>query len=150
MMFAWTVPVIVGLAVVLQGGFNRQVGQQWGLGTTVLVNGIVFLVVSLLLWGVMKLRPGILPREFLPPEGGGSVAAWRVILPGVFGVIIVTGLPWAIARLGALGAVLILIVTQLVVSIVWDALVEGVPVQPLRIIGAALAAVGAWLAQPRS
>jgi hypothetical protein len=47
MMFAWTVPVIVGLAVVLQGGFNRQVSQHWGLGTTVLVNGIVFLVVSL-------------------------------------------------------------------------------------------------------
>ena len=145
----WTVPVVVGLAVVLQGGFNRQVSTQWGLATTVFVNGIVFLVVSLLLWGAMKVRPELLPREFLPPETGGAVAAWRVILPGVFGVIIVTGLPWAIARMGALGAVLILLVTQLAVSMVWDFLVEDVPIEPLRVIGAALALAGAWLAQPR-
>ena len=149
MMLVWTVPVIVGLAVVLQGGFNRQVSQQWGLATTVFVNGIVFLVVSLILWGAMKLRPGVLPREFLPPADGGAVAAWRVILPGVFGVVIVTGLPWAIARLGALGAILILLVTQLVVSMIWDAAVEGVPIQPVRVIGVCLAAIGAWLAQPR-
>lgn len=146
----WTVPVIVGLAVVLQGGFNRQVSMQWGLATTVFVNGIVFLVVSLILWGVMKLRPGVLPREFLPPEAAGSVAVWRVILPGVFGVVIVTGLPWAITRMGALGAVLILLVTQLVVSMVWDLIVEGVPIQPMRVVGAALALAGAWLAQPRT
>lgn len=149
MMLAWTVPVLVGLAVVLQGGFNRQVSAQWGLATTVLVNGIVFLVVSLLLWGVMKLRPGVLPREFLPPDDGGAVAAWRVLLPGFFGVVIVTGLPWAITRLGALGAILVLLVAQLVVSMIWDAMVEGVPVQPLRIVGAGLALAGAWLAQPR-
>ena len=85
--------MIVGLAVVLQGGFNRQVSTQWGLANTVFVNGIVFLAVSLILWGTMKLRPGLLPREFLPPESAGAVAAWRVILPGVFGVVIVTGLP---------------------------------------------------------
>ena len=149
MNFVWMVPVVVGLAVVLQGGFNRQVSAHWGLATTVLVNGIVFLVVSLLLWGAMKLRPDFLPREFLPPEQGGAVAVWRVILPGVFGVVIVTGLPWAITRMGALGAVLVLLVTQLVVSMVWDAVVEGVPVQPLRVVGAALALAGAWLAQPR-
>ena len=51
--------------------------------------------------------------------------------------------------MGALGAVLVLLVTQLVVSMVWDAVVEGVPVQPLRVVGAALALAGAWLAQPR-
>jgi transporter family-2 protein len=149
MTFVWMVPVIVGLAVVLQGGFNRQVSAHWGLATTVLVNGIVFLVVSLLLWGAMKLRPGFLPRDFLPPEDGGAVAAWRVILPGLFGVVIVTGLPWAITRMGALGAILVVLVTQLVVSMIWDAVVEGVPVQPLRVVGAVLALAGAWLAQPR-
>ena len=145
----WTVPVVVGLAVVLQGGFNRQVSTQWGLATTVFVNGIVFLVVSLILWGAMKLRPEMLPREFLPAASPGSVAAWRVILPGIFGVVIVTGLPWAIARMGALGAILILLVTQLAVSMVWDLVVEDVPVQPMRVIGAVLALAGAWLAQPR-
>lgn len=149
MNLVWTVPVIVGLAVVLQGGFNRQVSQQWGLATTVFVNGIVFLLVSLILWGAMKLRPGVLPREFLPPDVSGPVAAWRVILPGVFGVVIVTGLPWAIARMGALGAILVLLVTQLAVSMIWDAVVEGVPIHPMRVLGAVLALAGAWLAQPR-
>jgi transporter family-2 protein len=148
MILAWLIPVVVGVAVVLQGGFNRQVSQQWGMATTVLVNGVVFLGVAVLLWAIMKLRPGILPREFLPPEHGGAVAPWRFILPGVFGVLIVVGLPWAITRLGALGAILILLVTQLVVSMIWDALVEGVPVQPLRVAGTALALAGAWLAQP--
>ena len=149
MILAWLVPVLVGVAVVLQGGFNRQASQHWGLANTVLVNGVVFLVVSLLLWATMKLRPGVLPREFLPPDDGGPVAVWRVILPGVFGVLIVIGLPWAIARLGALGAILILLVTQLIVSMIWDAYVEGVPVQPLRVAGATLALIGAWLAQPQ-
>jgi transporter family-2 protein len=149
MNFVWTVPVLVGIAVVLQGGFNRQVSAGWGLANTVLVNGLVFLLVSLLLWGAMKLRPGFLPREFLPPDAGGAVALWRVILPGVFGVVIVTGLPWAIGRMGALGAILVLLVTQLAVSMVWDAIVEGVPIQPLRVAGAGLALIGAWLAQPR-
>jgi len=148
MILAWLIPVVVGVAVVLQGGFNRQVSQQWGMATTVLVNGVVFLGVALLLWAIMKLRPDFLPREFLPPENGGAVAPWRFILPGVFGVLIVIGLPWAITRLGALGAILILLVTQLVVSIIWDALVEGVPVQPLRVAGTVLALAGAWLAQP--
>jgi transporter family-2 protein len=148
MILAWLIPVFVGVAVVLQGGFNRQVSQQWGMATTVLVNGMVFLGVALLLWAIMKLRPGFLPREFLPPEDGGAVALWRVILPGVFGVLIVIGLPFAITRLGALGAILILLVTQLVVSMIWDALVEGVSVQPLRVAGTVLALVGAWLAQP--
>jgi transporter family-2 protein len=150
MTIAWTVPVLVGLAVVLQGGFNRQVSAQWGLATTVLVNGIVFLGVSVLLWAVMRVRPELLPREFLPPQSGGAVGAWRVLLPGFFGVVIVTGLPWAISRLGALGAILILLVTQLAVSMVWDALVEGVPIHPSRVAGAGLALVGAWLAQPRN
>ena len=64
-------------------------------------------------------------------------------------MVIVTGLPWALTRMGALGAILVLLVTQLVVSMIWDAVVEGVPVQPLRVAGAALALVGAWLAQPQ-
>ncbi|RKZ13260.1 hypothetical protein DRQ53_05460 [bacterium] len=149
MMLAWFIPVLVGLAVVLQGGFNRQVSTQWGLANTVLINGVVFLVVSLLVWGLARVRPDALPREFLPPTDAQAVAIWRLILPGVFGVLIVTGLPWAIERLGALGAVLILLVTQLIVSVIWDAVVEGVPVQPMRIAGAALALVGAWLAQAR-
>ena len=55
MILAWLIPVIVGVAVVLQGGFNRQVSQQWGLATTVLVNGLVFLVVALLLFGPRKI-----------------------------------------------------------------------------------------------
>lgn len=148
MTLAWTVPVLVGVAVVLQGGFNRQVSAQWGLATTVLVNGIVFLGVSVLLWGAMKLRPEWLPPDFLAPQPGGEVAAWRWLLPGFFGVVIVAGLPWAITRMGALGAVLVLLVTQLVLSIVWDAVVEGVPIQPLRVAGASLALLGAWLAQP--
>jgi transporter family-2 protein len=143
---AWGIAVLVGVAVVLQGGFNRQVAQQWGLVRTVLVNGVVFLAVSGLLWIWWKIRPGSLPREFLPPDTSGPVAIWRYVLPGVFGVVIVTGLPWAIARLGALGAILILLVTQLVVSMLWDLWVEGVSVSPLRIAGAGLALVGAWLA----
>lgn len=149
MMLAWFIPVLVGVAVVLQGGFNRQVSEQWGLANTVFVNGIVFLVVSILLWLLARLRPGMLSPEFLPPIDGSSVALWRLILPGVFGVLIVTGLPWAIARLGALGAILIVLVTQLVVSILWDRFVEGLPLHPTRIAGAALALIGAWLAQAR-
>lgn len=147
MMLVWTVPVLVGVAVVLQGGFNRQVSAQWGLANTVLVNGIVFLVISVGLWALVKLRPGLLGAEFLPPPTSGPVALWRVILPGIFGVVIVTGLPWAIARLGALGAILILLVTQLALSLIWDAVVEGVPIHPARVGGAVLALVGAWLAQ---
>lgn len=139
-------PVLVGFAVVVQAGLNRQIANHWGLGAAVLLNSAVVLVLSLGLFGVVKMRPDLFPEFLRVPEELGRVAPWRATLAGMLGVTIVLGLPWGFSRLGALEVILTVLVAQVVASLIWDWRVEGIGVQPLRIVGALVALAGAALA----
>ena len=139
-------PVLVGLAVVVQAGVNRQIADQWGLAGTVLMNSAVVLGFAIVFFGAVKLRPESFPEFLRVPLEPGRVDAWRPILAGLLGAIVVLGLPWGFARLGALEVILAVMVAQVVASIAWDRWVEHVPVDSLRIAGAVVALAGAALA----
>lgn len=64
----------------------------------------------------------------------------------MLGFLIILGMPLAIARLGAVQSVLLLIAAQLGASLAWDALAEGRPATLARVVGSALAFAGAALA----
>jgi transporter family-2 protein len=68
------------------------------------------------------------------------------MVPAFGGVIIVAGIPWAIARLGALPVLVGIVASQMVVGLLWDALVEGQPITALRVVGATLAVAGVFVA----
>ena len=132
----WFVAGLVGISVVLQGGTNRLVSQQWGLPKAVLFNSSVFLVLSLAWFGAAKLSPSSFPELFRIKQGG--INAW-FILPGVFGFIIVAGIPYAISRIGASQTFILSIAAQLIFSLIWDKHMEGLTISSLKMV--ALAAV---------
>ena len=139
-------PVVIGAAVVVQAGMNRQIANLWGLGGAVLLNSVVVLLLSVAVFAVIRIKPDLFPQFLHWPEQPEGFAWWRGFLPGLLGITIVLGLPWAFARLGALEVILTVMVAQVIASLVWDARIESIPAHPLRIAGALVALAGATLA----
>lgn len=137
-------PALLGMAAVLQGGLNRQIARSWGLAGASLFNVLVLLAAVGGLLLVARARPEWLPPFFHVRGGPGDIRGWWVF-PGLCGLALVAGIPWAISRLGAFPVFLGILGGQLVMSLFWDALVEHHPVSPLRLLGAGLALLGAWL-----
>ena len=137
-------PGFLGVAAVLQGGLNRQVAGQWGLGGAALFNTLVLLAAVGVLLAVLKTRPEALPEMFQIKGSLGLVRGWW-ILPGLFGFALVTGIPFAIQRLGAFPVFIGILVGQMIASLAWDAMLEGRPVTAIKVGGALLAIAGALL-----
>lgn len=148
----YLLPIAVGVAVVVQAGVNRQVAGQWGLAATAAVNSVVVLLLALAVFAVARLRPECVPEIFRVPgvAADAQIPPWRLVLPGVLGLLVVVGLPWSFDRLGALAVILTVLVAQLGASLLWDALVEGIAAHPLRIAGTVIALGGAALASWKS
>lgn len=137
-------PGMLGVAAVIQGGLNRQISGQWGLAGAALFNTLVLLIVTSSLLAVAKSRPDLLP-EFFRLKGGFASFQWWYLLPGLCGMALVVGIPFAINRLGAFPVFLGILGGQLVMSLIWDAMVEHKPVTALRLAGAGLAILSAWM-----
>lgn len=144
MRLATLLPLLLGFAAVLQGGLNRQIASAIGLSQAALLNSLVLMLATggLVLW--TRYQPQDLP-PFFHLKPGLPGLSWWWLLPGLLGIGLVTGIPWAIARLGAFPVFLGILTGQLVLSVVWDAVVEQRPMTLVRLLGAALAMVGAWL-----
>ncbi|MCY1020278.1 DMT family transporter [Pyxidicoccus sp. MSG2] len=142
------VPLLCGLAVVAQAGLNRRFAGQWGLLSAVLMNMVVATVATFAVYVVARSVPGFWPEAAAPGGSGRFFDGFTVwhLLPGLCGVLIVVGMPWAMGRLGAVQSALLLMAAQLLTSLVWDAMVEGRPATLARVVGSALAFAGAAIA----
>jgi uncharacterized membrane protein YdcZ (DUF606 family) len=137
MSIALLVPLLLGVVAVFQATLNRHIAQAWGIALALLLNAGVVIVLGLGLLAYCAQRgadTGFLRVNFDP----SAVRAWW-LLPGCFGFAIVLGMPWAVARLGALPMFVSLVAAQVVTSAAWDHLVEGIPFSAPRMLGAALA-----------
>ena len=139
------VPLLVGAATVVQGGFNRWVSEQWGLASMLVLNNLILLLLSVGLWAVVVGAPGWFP-DFFADRGQWLDVRWWWAIPAVAGLIIVGGIPWAFSRLDAVVVIVGIVVAQLVGAFLWDTLVDGKPIEWLRVAGAALAIAGVVLA----
>lgn len=137
-------PALLGVAAVLQAGLNRQISTHWGLAGATLFNTVVLLGASLALVVLVRIRPELFP-SFFTLKGGLGAIRWWWLLPGLCGLALVGGIPWAISRVGAFPVFLGLLGGQMVMSLLWDALVEGHPVTVIRILGAGMALLAAWM-----
>ncbi len=140
------VPLLCGLAVVAQAGLNRRFAGQWGLLSAVLMNMVVATVATFGVYAIARAVPGFWP-EASGDQGRlfDGFTPWH-LLPGLCGVLIVIGMPWAMGRLGAVQSALLLMAAQLLTSLVWDAMVEGRPATLARVVGSAVAFAGAAIA----
>ena len=130
------IPVIIGVAIVLQGGLNRRMGGHLGLPSTLFVGTLCSFTAATLYFTLSGPRIEPLLRAFSP---------WFVV-PGILGFCIILGIPWAMARIGAVQAFLLLVSAQIAASAAWDAKIEGLPLSSTRVAGIVLAWAGTLLA----
>ncbi len=137
--------IFIGLSSIIQAGLNRQMSTPWGLPSTVLLNAIMFLAASAVYFALAKWGWVQLP-EALKERQGFENLQWWYLLPGLLGFIFVIGLPYSIARIGALQVFVGLVVAQMVGGLFWDRFVEGLDWSFSRVLGAILAVVALVLA----
>jgi transporter family-2 protein len=138
------IPGFLGVAAVLQGGLNRQIAARVGLPSAVLLSAATLLLAAIALWMLACRAPAGLPWYLQLHGHIGLFKAWWV-LPGLLGMTIVLGIPFAIQRVGAFPVFLGVLAGQLLTSLLWDALMEGRPLTPMKVCGALLALAGAAL-----
>jgi transporter family-2 protein len=136
--------VFLGFCAVLQSALNRRMASGWGLAGPVFLNCLIFLFWGTTLYLVARSLPQSLP-EFFRPRGELSQFRLWYLLPGTLGFCLVAGIPVAIYRIGAFKVFLILMSSQMVASLLWDATMEAKPITALRVGGALLGALGAGL-----
>lgn len=141
-MIGIVVPLVLGSISVIQAGLNRQIAFRWGLGGAVAVNAAVLVscVAIYLVVGASQREASILARPL-----AWSAINWWWVLPGLFGFAIVTGLPFVLARAGALAVFVGVVAGQMAASLAWDAWVEGIVPSVPRALGALLTIGGVVL-----
>ncbi|PIR21727.1 MAG: hypothetical protein COV44_11695 [Deltaproteobacteria bacterium CG11_big_fil_rev_8_21_14_0_20_45_16] len=135
----------IGLATVIQGAFNQRVGQVLDLNLAILINSLVVLVISALVYVLARSFPQILPNAFATRSfewNQLTQLGWRVILPGLCGFTIVAGIPWALSRLTALKVFFLIVVSQIFFSFLWDYFVLEVTLSGKRLVGVLVALAG--------
>ncbi len=144
MLFYFLAPIAIGFMSVLQIALNKQVGQQYGLASVLMINAVMILLAA----GALFLAVVYLPGRFGVFLAGSGVAfefkLWH-LLPGLFGFAVIAGLPYCMNQIGALAVFIIFVTAQVVASMLWDNLVDNMPLTATKITGAVIALAGVIL-----
>lgn len=138
------VPLVLGSLAVLQGVLNRRLAGGIGLASAGVINNVVLLIAGLTLFAVARWAPQVLPPLFTTGSGHWKTP-WWILIPGLCGFALVTGLPFAISKIGASTTFLLLIGAQIIASLFWDIAIEKRQVSTAQLGGALLVIVGAAL-----
>lgn len=129
-----------GVAMAFQGAVNAAAAKAIGLWETtfvVLASGTALTGAGL----ALGLSRGGMARL--------GTAPWWSLLGGPVGPIITAAVAYGIRRAGAVGATTAIIVGQIGTAALIDHLgwlgIERIPFSPLKLLGIALLAVGAWI-----
>ena len=145
MNFYFLLPIAIGISIVLQGSFNRDMAVNFGLATTVLLNAAVFFFASVAFYAWVRLAPQYFP-VFIQTRTTDTPFHWLYLLPGLFGLVIVVGVPWSLERIGPSNTFLFLIITQIVLSVAMEAYDLQASPAIMKLAGAALVVLGGILA----
>lgn len=144
-MNAWMLlPPILGAAVLCQAILNRQVSESLGLATVVLINAGVFFAAAALLWLGTRVMPDVFP-DFLKPGSAGLDARASLIVPGLCGFVLVLGAPWALQKVGPSKTFVLLVGSQILLSVLADKWIFDLDPAWTKWLGASLALAGAVL-----
>jgi transporter family-2 protein len=127
-------PVLLGSMAVLQGAINRHIGDHIGLAQATMLSNLMIIIPSALLYYVARFHPQLLPEMFHVKASWHSFKWWYII-PMLFGIFLVSCIPYAISELGAVKVTVIMIGAQVITSCAWDALVENIPLTGLKLGG---------------
>ncbi|MDO9181193.1 MAG: DMT family transporter [Bacteriovorax sp.] len=132
----WTIllPLLIGCCGILQGTFNRQISTTIGVTQAALITNIGSLGICLFFYFYVKNFSNSLP-DFFQIKAPLTTYKWWYIFPPIFGFLIIAGIPFAIAKLGAVKVTVGLIAAQMITSIIWDFVVEDISLNIMKIIG---------------
>lgn len=141
------VALLTGIAIAVQSTVTSRVGGIIGdIRTGILTNTMGGIVAGSLML-VWFLREG--PQVWkIPPIVIGVTA-----LSGILGVFIITGISFSLQRAGVAAGLASVILGQLALSFIIDALgiggVEPIPISATRILGIVVAGFGVYLLLPK-
>jgi len=138
-------PIILGGAGVIQAVMNKDVAAVYGLSLASLINGVIVVFCAVFVFILVQYFPAYFPDILVFNKNKIKSFEWWYLIPGVIGFFLVLLVPLAIMEVGTLPVFLGIIAGQIVVSIVWDAYYENIPVNTIRVAGALLTFMGALL-----
>jgi bacterial/archaeal transporter family-2 protein len=134
------IPCLLGVAAVAQAGLNRRMSANIGLAQATLANNAVLLLASVVFFVCAKNSMAV-PASSVSGLSGvelGKISPLMYVLPGLLGIVIVAGVPWAMAQWGATMVFIGLMASQIVGSVIWDVFVESRAVTATQLASAAL------------
>ncbi len=138
--------VLLGFAAVLQGISNRYVSIAWGHANATMLNMTITVVLAGLY--VMAVRTGTVVELGFAASDRTVSFSWWWLIPGLLGFFIVAGIPYAIEKIGAGTAFILMVAGQVIFSIGWDWFRGEADLSPSKIVAAVLVIVAALLAAP--
>lgn len=138
----WTflIPIAVGIAGILQGGFNLKMSTPLGLVHSVFIGNILVLLYSIVFYFIVSKSPENFP-DFFRIKAPLTSFKWWYIVPSLCAFIIILGIPIGISRLGAIKVTVLIVVAQMMTSIFWDVFVDKVPMNAMKSLGLAFSLV---------
>lgn len=132
----WTIllPLLIGSFGILQGALNRQIATTIGVTQAALLTNIGSVIISIFFYFFVKSFSSLFP-EFYQLKAPITTYKWWYVFPAILGFLIIAGIPFAIAKLGAVKVTVGLIAAQMVTSIVWDIIVEDISLNLMKVIG---------------
>ncbi len=133
--------ILVGVAIVVQSGTQATLMRDANLWLMLALTNLLVAVVSVGIFFIpaaskLDSRAGLLEElGKIPP---------MVLVPSFCGLVIIAGMPTAIARIGVFSTVMIVIACQILASMTWD-WYAGQPPNLSRGLGAVLVFVGVVL-----
>lgn len=141
-------PLFLGAFVVIQAGINKSIGERASFHLAVLLNAFILFVLSIIYYCTMSfLQNGELSLKSLQENLKEMNSLW--LLPGIFGFSLVLGGAISVKTLGAQHTFILIIVSQLVTSFLWDCFVLHVEFSWTKVIGVLLAFLSAVLMNAR-
>jgi transporter family-2 protein len=141
---SYLLPLALGVTVVFQATLNRSMASHYGLASAVTLNAAVFFALSLGIFVFAKYNPDLVP-DFLQIRRPENQFSWTYLLPGVCGFILVMGLPWSIELIGPSASFLLLISSQILVSLILEATQSPGPLSFPKLVGGFLVLAGSIL-----
>lgn len=132
----WTIllPILLGCVGILQGAVNGQISNTIGVAQTTLITNIGTVAICLVFYFMVKSYAHLFP-EYFQIKAPLATYKWWYIFPPLFGFLIIAGMPFAIAKLGAVKVTVGLIAAQMITSVVWDMMVQDIGLNLMKVIG---------------
>lgn len=132
----WTIllPILLGCIGILQGAVNGQISNTIGVTQATLITNIACLIICFVFYFFVRSYSHLVP-EFFQIKAPLSTYKWWYVFPPLFGFLIIAGMPYSIAKLGAVKVTVGLIAAQMVTSVLWDIMVEDISLNIMKFIG---------------